>query len=57
MHPELVETIGDLKGRGHRIVVIYVGGPPCPTLPNGIIVHEVGDYFDRLGVGNEYAAA
>lgn len=57
MHPELVETIGDLRGMGHKIVVIYVGGPPCPALPNGIIVHEVGDYFDRLGVGSEYAAA
>ncbi len=57
MHPELEGTIGDLKGMGHKIVVIYVGGPPCPTLPNGVIVHEVGDYFDRLGVGSEYAAA
>ena len=57
MHPELVETIGDLKGRGHKIVVVFVGGPPCPDLPDGVIVHEIGEYLDRLGVGSEYAAA
>ena len=57
MHAEFVEVIGDLKGRGHKIVVVYVGASPCPDLPDGVIVHEIGSYFDRLGVGSEYGPA
>ena len=57
MHAEFVEVIGDLKGRGHKIVVVYVGASTCPDLPDGVIVHEIGSYFDRLGVGSEYGSA
>ena len=55
--PELVDVIGDLHRRGYKVVVLYVGASPCPDLLDGVIVHEIGSYFDRLGVGSEYGPA
>ena len=48
MPPEMVEVIGSLRERGHRIVVLYVGDGPCPKLHEGVVVHEMQDYFARL---------
>ncbi len=57
IQPELVEVIDDLRRRGRKLVVIYVGPPPCQPMPDGVRTHEIGDYFDRIGVGSEYAPA
>ena len=57
MHPEMALVIGDLSRQGHKVVVVYVGSGACPDLPDSVIVHEIGGYFDRLGVGSEYGQA
>ena len=53
--PELVETIGYLTGQGYRMVVLYVGDQPSPSLPDGVLFHELSGYFDRIGVGSEFS--
>ena len=43
--PELVEVLRTLKGRGFGVVMMYAGDQPCPPLPPGVAVHEVGAIF------------
>ena len=43
--PELSRAIGDLKSRGLKIVVLYVGDDPNPQVPEGVLVHDIRDYF------------
>ena len=43
--PELSRAIGDLKSRGLKIVVLYVGDDPNPPVPEGVLVHDIRDYF------------
>ena len=50
----LVEVIGDLKGKGHKMVVIYVGDTSCPDMPDGVLVHEIGDYLARMELASEF---
>ena len=45
IHPQFAETLADLRNRGYRVVVLYVGEAPCPELAEGIEVHEL---LDRL---------
>ena len=46
--PEFVITLGDLKKRGFKIVVLYVGRTPRPELAEGIQVHEIRDYLVEM---------
>jgi hypothetical protein len=46
--PELARVLGDLKKRGHKIVVMYVGRAPRPELAEGILVHELRDYLIKM---------
>ncbi len=39
--PEFVDTLADLKSRGYKIVVLYVGEAPCPELAEGVLVYEL----------------
>ena len=50
----LVEVIGDLKGRGHKMVVVYVGDTSCPDMPDGVLVHEIGEYLARMELAGEF---
>ncbi len=43
---DFVATLGDLKRRGYKIVVLYVGKEPCPGLAQGIIVHQLREYIE-----------
>ncbi len=45
---DLVAALGELKRRGHKIVVIYTGKEPCPNLSSGITVYEVREQIIRL---------
>jgi uncharacterized protein (DUF58 family) len=55
--PELVVALNDLKHRGHVIVVLYVGEGHCPEMTEGILVHEIRDYFVGLEASDETHAA
>ena len=52
--PTLADVIGTLKGHGYRMVVLYVGDGSCPPLPEGVLVHELQDYFARLELAGEF---
>ena len=46
--PELALVLDDLKGRGHKVVVIYVGDEPGSRPAEGIIFHDLRDYFVKM---------
>ena len=52
--PELVAVIGTLKRRGHPIVVLYVAEGACPEMPEGVIVHELGEHLQRAEEASEF---
>ena len=54
--PQFVETLRDLKERGHRIVVLYVGDGDCPEVAEGILVYELRDYLVGLEEASERLA-
>ena len=56
MPPEFVDVLGDLKDRGHKIAVFYVGEEPCPELAEGIVLHELRDHLVRMEETGEILA-
>jgi uncharacterized protein (DUF58 family) len=54
--PEFVDTLNELRSRGFRIVVMYVGSEKCPSLENGIVVHEMREHLDTLEAVGEPVA-
>ena len=50
----LVEVIGDLSHNGHKMVVVYVGDSPCPDMPDGVLVHEIGEYLAEMELSDEF---
>ena len=54
--PAFVSTLNDLKYRGFKIVVLYVGQDPCPELAESILVYELWDHFASLEAAGERLA-
>jgi uncharacterized repeat protein (TIGR01451 family) len=54
MPPELVDATRSLRAQGHKIVVMHVGDEPLPQLPEGVIVHQLRDYFIRMEQASEF---
>ena len=54
--PEFVDALSDLKGRGYKIVVPYVGEGECPNLAEGILVYEPREHLVRLEEESEVLA-
>ena len=52
--PRLVEVVGDLKRGGQKLVVVYVGDDPCPEMPEGVLVHEIGAHLSRMELASEF---
>lgn len=52
--PVFVDTLTDLRARGHRVVVTYVGDEKCPTLPDGVVLHDLGEYFNNMELRDEF---
>ena len=52
--PELAAVILDLKAMGHPVVVLYVNEGSCPDLPEGVIVHEVGEHIAKAEDVSEF---
>lgn len=53
---EFVATLSDLKKRGFKIVVLYVGEEECPDLGEGVVVHKLYRYLVDLEKSSETAA-
>ena len=51
--PELVEATQALKDRGHPLALIYVGDEPCAEMPDGVVVHDLRDYFNEMEMAGE----
>lgn len=45
---ELPNALVSMRSRGISAVVVYVGDDPCPPLPDGTLVYEIGDAFEGL---------
>ena len=45
---ELPEILESMRSHGHGVVVIYVGDEPCPQMPEGILLYEIGSTFEGL---------
>lgn len=45
---ELSAVLGRLRGRGHPTVLIYVGEAPGPSVPRGVVLHDIGSYMVGL---------
>ena len=45
---ELPQILEDMQAHGYRIVVVYVGDEPCPRMPDGVLLYEIGDTFEGL---------
>ena len=50
----LVEVISDLKREGRQIVVVFVGDVACPEMPDGVLVHEIGEHLARMELASEF---
>ena len=53
MPPALIEVIGTLKRYGYSIVVLYEGDGFCPALPEGVMVNNLQDHFERMDQASE----
>ena len=54
LHPAFVDTLTGLRDRGYKIVVMYVGDEKCPTLPDGVLLHDLGKYFNTMELRDEF---
>ncbi len=52
--PELVAVISNLKRAGHPIVLLYVAEGSCPEMPEGVVVHELGQHLQRAEEASEF---
>ena len=53
---KLMATLTDLKDRGYKIVVLYVGDGPCPDIAEGILIYELRDQLVKLEEASEQIA-
>lgn len=45
---ELPQILENMRTHGYKIVVVYVGDKPCPPMPDGVLLYEIGDRFEGL---------
>ena len=53
MPTALVGVIDTLKRYGYRLVVLYLGDGFCPSLPEGVMVNNLQDHFERMDQASE----
>ena len=51
---EMVEAIRNLKSRGYRLTLLYLGDEQCPQMPEGVLVHQLQDHFARMELAGEF---
>lgn len=45
---EMQDALRNMKSHGYMPVVIYVGDGTCPPMPDGVIVHDIGNAFQDI---------
>ena len=45
---ELPQILENMRAHGYKLVVVYVGDAPCPQMPDGVLLYEIGDSFEGL---------
>ena len=45
---DLPQILEDMRTHGYKLVVVYVGDDDCPPMPEGIILHEIGNSFEGM---------
>ena len=53
IHDEFVDTLNSLRGQGFKIVILYVGNDEYSPMSDGIIVHNIRPYLDKLEEAGE----
>ena len=56
INDDLRQAITDLKRQGYKLVVVFVGDKQYPELPDGVLVYDLKEYFDRLEMSSEFGA-
>ena len=51
---DMMSVITDLRGRGHRMVVIFVGDADPPDMPEGVLLHDLRGYFENMELASEF---
>ena len=51
---DMMAVISDLRAKGHRIVVVFVGDAEPPDMPDGVILHDLRTYFENLELASEF---
>ncbi|MCH7801838.1 MAG: DUF58 domain-containing protein [Chloroflexi bacterium] len=54
INDDLREAISELKRQGYKLVVVFVGDQQCPEMPDGVLVHDLKEHFDRLEMSSEF---
>jgi hypothetical protein len=52
----MVEAVLNLQRQGYKMVLLYVGDREPPELPEGVLVHRLGDYLESMEVASEFSA-
>ena len=47
----------NMRERGYKPVLIYVGDGECPPLPEGVLLYEIGDALEGLEFREQFAQA
>ena len=51
---DMVAVISDLRARGHKMVVIFVGDTEPPDMPEGVALHDLRSYFENMELASEF---
>ena len=51
---DMMLVISDLRAKGHRMVVIFVGDTDPPDMPEGVLLHDLRRYFENLELASEF---
>ena len=51
---DMVAVISDLRARGHKVMVIFVGDADPPDMPEGVAMHDLRTYFENMELASEF---
>ena len=51
---DMVSAMEDLRARGHKLVVIFVGDDEPPDMPEGVVLHDLRRYFENMELASEF---
>ncbi len=52
--PDMMSVISDLRDKGRKIVVIFVGDSEPPDMPEGVLLHDLRRHFENMELASEF---